>query len=69
MAGKIIWDTRKNCSEYPAEIKKIYFGKYLKLRKEYTKWNAQTNHKDTKKKKRAKEIVKVIANLRKQYNC
>ena len=39
------------------------------LRKEYTKWNAQTNHKDTKKKKRAKEIVKVIANLRKQYNC
>ena len=38
MAGKIIWDTRKNCSEYPAEIKKIYFGKYLKLRKEYTKW-------------------------------
>jgi len=39
------------------------------LRKEYTKWNAQTNHKDAKKKKRAKEIVKVIANLRKQYNC
>ena len=39
------------------------------LRKEYTKWNGQTNHKDTKKKKRAKEMVKIIANLRKQYNC
>ena len=27
------------------------------LRKEYTKWNGQTNHKDTKKKKRAKEML------------
>ena len=39
------------------------------LRKEYTKWNAQTNHKEAKRKKRAKEMVKIIANLRKQYNC
>ena len=36
------------------------------LRKEYTKWNGQTNHKDVKKKKRAKEMVKIIADLRKQ---
>ena len=39
------------------------------LRKEYTKWNAQTNHKEVKRRKRAKEMVKIIANLRKQYNC
>ena len=39
------------------------------LRKEYTKWNAQTNHKEAKRKKRAKEMVKIVANLRKQYNC
>ena len=39
------------------------------LRKEYTKWNAQTNHKEAKRKKRAKEMVKIIANLRKQHNC
>ena len=38
------------------------------LRKEYTKWNEQTNHKDVKKKKRAKEMVKIIADLRKQYS-
>ena len=38
------------------------------LRKEYTKWNGQTNHKDVKKKKRAKEMVKIIADLRKQYS-
>ena len=38
------------------------------LRKEYTKWNGQTNHKDPKKKKRAKEMVKIIADLRKQYS-
>ena len=38
------------------------------LRKEYTKWNGQTNHKDSKKKKRAKEMVKIIADLRKQYS-
>jgi len=44
-----------------AEKKKI-------LRKEYTKWNGQTNHKDVKKKKRAKEMVKIIADLRKQYS-
>ena len=39
------------------------------LRKEYTKWNSQTTQKDPKRKKRAKEMVKTIANLRKQYNC
>jgi len=39
------------------------------LRKEYTKWNSQTTQKDPKRKKRAKEMVKTIATLRKQYNC
>ena len=39
------------------------------LRKEYTKWNSQTTQKDPKRKKRAKEMVKIIAGLRKQYNC
>ena len=38
------------------------------LRKQYTKWNGQTNNRDIKKKKRAKEMVKIIANLRKQYS-
>ena len=39
------------------------------LRKEYTKWSGQTTQKDSKRKKRAKEMVKIIAGLRKQYNC
>lgn len=39
------------------------------LRKQYTKWNAQTNHREVKKKKRAKQMVKIIADMRKQYNC
>ena len=39
------------------------------LRKEYTKWNSQTTQRDLKRKKRAKEMVKIIADLRKQYNC
>ena len=39
------------------------------LRKEYTKWNSQTTQRDLKRKKRAKEMVKIIANLRKKYNC
>ena len=39
------------------------------LRKEYAKWNAQTTHKDAKRRERAKEMVDTIANLRKQYNC
>ncbi len=39
------------------------------LRKEYTKWNSQTTQKDLKRKKRAKEMVKIVADLRKQYNC
>ena len=39
------------------------------LRKEYTKWNSQTTQRDLKRKKRAKEMVKIIADLRKRYNC
>ena len=39
------------------------------LRKEYTKWNSQTTQRDPKRKKRAKEMVKIIAGMRKQYNC
>ena len=39
------------------------------LRKEYTKWNSQTTQRDPKRKKRAKEMVKAIASLRKKYNC
>ena len=38
------------------------------LRKQFTKWNGQTNNRDIKKRKRAKEMVKIIANLRKQYS-
>ena len=39
------------------------------LRKEFTKWKNQTTNKDPKRKKRAAEMVKIIADLRKQYNC
>lgn len=39
------------------------------LRKEYSRWNSQTNNNDKMKRDRAKEMVKLIANLRKQYNC
>ena len=39
------------------------------LRKNYTKWNAQTNSNNQKIKARAKEMVKIIAKLREKYNC
>ena len=39
------------------------------LRKEYSRWNSQTNNSDKNKRVRAKEMVDLIANLRKQYNC
>ena len=39
------------------------------LRKEYTKWNAQTTHKELKRRKRAKQLVKIVADLRKKYKC
>jgi len=39
------------------------------LRKEFTKWKNQTTNKDPKRKKRAAEMVKIVADLRKQYNC
>ena len=39
------------------------------LTKQYSKWKGQTTNKDPKRKKRAKEMVKAIADLRKQYNC
>ena len=37
------------------------------LTKQYSKWKGQTTHKDPKRKKRAKEMIKAIADLRKQY--
>ena len=43
--------------------------KCKELRKQFTKWNNQTTHKDLKRRKRAKEMVKAIAELRKKYNC
>ena len=39
------------------------------LRQEYSRWNSQTNNSDKNKRIRAKEMVNLIANLRKQYNC
>tara|TARA_Y100000817_G_C16851266_1_gene542176 strand:- start:1230 stop:2459 length:1230 start_codon:yes stop_codon:yes gene_type:complete len=39
------------------------------LTKQYSKWKGQTTHKDPKRKKRAKEMIKAIADLRKEYNC
>lgn len=38
-------------------------------KKNYTKWNAQTNSNNQKIKTRAKEMVKIIAKLREKYNC
>ena len=43
--------------------------KCTSLTKQYNKWKGQTTHKDPKRKKRAKEMIKAIADLRKQYNC
>jgi len=39
------------------------------LRNEYSRWNSQTNNSNKNKRIRAKEMVNLIANLRKQYNC
>ena len=39
------------------------------LRQEYSRWNSQTNNANKDKRVRAKEMVNLIANLRKQYNC
>ena len=39
------------------------------LRQEYSRWNSQTNNTNKDKRVRAKEMVNLIANLRKQYNC
>ena len=39
------------------------------LRQEYSRWNSQTNNTNKDKRIRAKEMVNLIANLRKQYNC
>ena len=39
------------------------------LRKEFTKWNNQTTNKDPKRRKRAKEMIKIVAELRKKYDC
>lgn len=39
------------------------------LRQEYSRWNSQTNNSDKNKRVRAKEMVNLIANLRKEYNC
>jgi len=39
------------------------------LRQEYSRWNSQTNNSNKDKRVRAKEMVKLIANLRKQYSC
>ena len=43
--------------------------KNVKFSKRIYKWNSQTTQKDPKRKKRAKEMVKAIATLRKKYNC
>jgi len=39
------------------------------LRQEYSRWNSQTNNSNKDKRIRAKEMVNLIANLRKEYNC
>jgi len=39
------------------------------LRQEYSRWNSQTNNSNKDKRVRAKEMVNLIANLRKQYSC
>ena len=39
------------------------------LRQVYSRWNSQTNNTNKDKRIRAKEMVNLIANLRKQYNC
>ena len=39
------------------------------LRKEYSRWNAQTNNSDIKIKTRAKRMVEIAARLRTKYKC
>ena len=39
------------------------------LRKEYTKWNGQTNNSNPKIKNKAKKLVELAASLRKEYGC
>ena len=39
------------------------------LRKEFSKWNAQTNNNDVTIRKRAKQLVELAAKLRTEYNC
>jgi tellurite resistance protein len=39
------------------------------LRKEFTKWNNQTTNKNPQRRKRAKEMIKIVAELRKKYDC
>jgi len=39
------------------------------LRKEYSRWNAQTNNSDIKIKTRAKRMVEIAARLRSKYKC
>lgn len=43
--------------------------KCKELRKQYSKWNSQTNSSNQKIKDRAKEMIKIIAELRSKYNC
>ena len=43
--------------------------KCKKLRKEYTRWNSQTNNSNDKIRNQAKKMVELTANLRKKYNC
>lgn len=43
--------------------------KCKELRKLYSKWNGQTNSTNKKIKSRAKEMIKLIAELRSKYNC
>ena len=41
--------------------------KLKSLRKSYSKWNAQTTHKDANIRKRAKEMIEIIAKLNIKY--
>ena len=43
--------------------------KCKKLRKEYTRWNSQTNNSNEKIRNQARKMVELTANLRKKYNC
>ena len=39
------------------------------LRKQYSKWNGQTTSSDENKRKKAKEMIDIIIDLRKKYKC